>query len=323
MKKTPSSGSNDAVAGGDDDGLDGPEGAAERGGGDGDAGEFGHGGEAKDAAAPPSSPARVDLSQPGGRDDLTREAEASTPRRRYGRPVPARRDLLLALAAAAAVAGRALAAGPVRRVSGRGARRSSLLALARTPARRCPPRRSPRRSPSTRRPAACSWPGWRRPLAVLVAACLLLGRHARTRSRPPPRAPRRRSTAMTAANQLAPGLDYPALDDLVFFTHAPGRPRPSSASLLRERGAAVARAGRPARRLCGPPSPSRRRPPWRRSARGSTIGVHDALAHRIGEISLQAAGAQRVAARTPAGGPARAGPDRGRRAARRSTTSGR
>jgi signal transduction histidine kinase len=131
---------------------------------------------------------------------------------------------------------------------------------------------------------------------VMVVACLSLGLHATSAARAA------LGTAIavgagTLANQLAPGSDYPPLDDLVFFAVILGAPAVVG-QLLRRRAELVAeldaRAGalRTAREDAAVAAVAEER------ARVA-IGVHDALAQRVGEITLQAAGAQRVAAAEP------------------------
>ena len=134
------------------------------------------------------------------------------------------------------------------------------------------------------------------PLVVLVAACLLLGRRAATRAGAAAGAALA-VTAMTLANQLAPGVDYPPLDDLVFFALLLGTPVVVGV-LLRERGAAVEELAGRAEVLRAALEEQEAAAVAEERAR-VTMGVHDALAHRVGEISLQAAGAQRVAAQAP------------------------
>ena len=134
------------------------------------------------------------------------------------------------------------------------------------------------------------------PLAVMVFACLSLGLHAGS----PARAAAGTAIAVgagTLANQLAPGVDYPPLDDLVFFALILGAPA-IVGQLLRRRAELIAeldaRAGalRAAREDAAAAAIAEER------AR-LAIGVHDALAQRVGEITLQAAGAQRVAGAEP------------------------
>src|SRR5918992_4737898 len=134
------------------------------------------------------------------------------------------------------------------------------------------------------------------PLAVMIFACLSLGLHATSRARAAA------GTAIavgagTLANQIAPGVEYPPLDDLVFFALVLGAPAVVG-QLLRRRADLIAeldaRAGalRAAREDAAAAATAEER------AR-LAIGVHDALAHRVGEITLQAAGAQRVAGEEP------------------------
>jgi signal transduction histidine kinase len=137
------------------------------------------------------------------------------------------------------------------------------------------------------------------PLAVLAAACLLLGLHAPTRLAAAAGAAVA-VAAMTTANQLAPGVAYPPLDDLVFFALLLGTPAIVGV-LLRERGAVVAELAARAEALQVAREKQAAAAAAEERAR-VTIGVHDALAHRLGEITLQVAGTQRVAARAP--GPA-------------------
>ena len=213
---------------------------------------------------------------------------------RYGRPVPPRRDLLLALAAAAALqvelwlrapsAGSALAALSVLG-----------LALART----VPVLPAPAIAAALAVDAAAGGVLVARlatPLAVVVAACLLLGLRAPTRSWAAAGATAT-IVAMTVANQLAPGVEYPPLDDLVFFAMVLGTPAIVGV-LLRERGLVVGELAARAQELEAARDEQAAAAAAEERAR-VTMGVHDALAHRIGEISLQAAGAQRVAVRAP------------------------
>jgi signal transduction histidine kinase len=134
------------------------------------------------------------------------------------------------------------------------------------------------------------------PLAVMVFACLSLGLHAGTVARAAA------GTAIaigafTLANQLAPSLDYAPLDDLVFFALVLGAPAVVG-HVLRRRADLIAeldaRAGalRAAREDTAAAAIAEER------AR-LAIGVHDALAHRVGEITLQGAGAQRLAGADP------------------------
>ena len=102
---------------------------------------------------------------------------------------------------------------------------------------------------------------------------------------------------MTVANQLAPGVEYPPLDDLVFFALVLGTPAIVGV-LLRERGLVVGELAARAQELRAAREEQAAAAVAEERAR-VTMGVHDALAHRIGEISLQAAGAQRVAVRAP------------------------
>ena len=134
------------------------------------------------------------------------------------------------------------------------------------------------------------------PLAVMVFACLSLGLHAGSVAR----AAAGTAVAVgagTLANQIAPGVEYPPLDDLVFFALVLGAPAVVG-QLLRRRADLIAeldaRAGalRAAREDAAAAATAEER------AR-LAIGVHDALAHRVGEITLQAAGAQRVAGEEP------------------------
>lgn len=135
------------------------------------------------------------------------------------------------------------------------------------------------------------------PLAVVCVACFLVGRRARSW----PRAALVATlavAAMTTANQLDRDLDYPLLDDLVFFALLLGAPAVLG-QLLRRRTALITELAQRAAAL--------------RAARGEqaaaavaeeraslAIALHDAVAHRVGEISLQAAGAERVAGEEPA-----------------------
>lgn len=135
------------------------------------------------------------------------------------------------------------------------------------------------------------------PLVAVCFACYALGRHAN----PTWRVATGVAVAvggLTAANQLEPDLTYSALDDLVFFalfataTAVFGRLLGRRAELvaeLRERTTAL-RAAR-AEEAAAAAAEERAR---------LAVGLHDALAHRIAAISLQAAGAERVAARDPA-----------------------
>ena len=103
--------------------------------------------------------------------------------------------------------------------------------------------------------------------------------------------------ALTALNQVD-GDDYPLLDDLVFFTLLLGTPAVLG-HLLRRRGLVIrelearAEALREAHREEAAAAVAEER------AR-LALGVHDALAHRVGEMSLQAAGARSVAGEDPA-----------------------
>ena len=134
------------------------------------------------------------------------------------------------------------------------------------------------------------------PLVVTIFACLSLGLHATSG----PRAAAGTAIAVgaaTLANQIAPDVDYPPLDDLVFFALVLGAPAVVG-HLLRRRTDLIAeldaRAGalRAAREDAAAAAVAEER------AR-LAIGVHDALAHRVGEITLQAVGAQRVASEKP------------------------
>ena len=133
-------------------------------------------------------------------------------------------------------------------------------------------------------------------LAVMAFACLAVGLHAASVVQAVGGAAIAIG-AMTVANQLAPGQDYPPLDDLVFFALLLGTPT-ALGHLLRRRSellaelAARADALRAAREDAAAAAVAEER------AR-LAIGVHDALAHRVGEMTLQAAGARRVADNEP------------------------
>ena len=132
-------------------------------------------------------------------------------------------------------------------------------------------------------------------LIFAVGACFALGLRAR------PVAVVAAGTAaavaaLTAFNQLD-GDDYPVLDDLVFFALLLG-----TAALLgvalRRRADLIAELGERADALRVARAEEAAAAVAEERARVA-IGVHDALAHRVGEMSLQAAGAARVAAEDP------------------------
>ena len=148
------------------------------------------------------------------------------------------------------------------------------------------------------------------PLVVLVAACLLLGRRAATRAGAAAGAALA-VTAMTLANQLAPGVEYPPLDDLVFFALLLGTPVVVGV-LLRERGAAVEELAGRAEALRAALEEQAAAAVAEERAR-VTIGVHDALAAPR-RRDLAAGGRRPARRRAGAGGGAgRARADRGRR----------
>lgn len=135
------------------------------------------------------------------------------------------------------------------------------------------------------------------PLLVVIVGAFSLGAHAR--------APWRAvvgvvvaTAGMALANQLDPNVTYSAIDDLAFFAMILTAPA-IVGYLLRRRGQLAVEL--------------RRRVEELRAARAEegvaaaaeerasvALGLHDALAHRIAEISLQAAGAQRLAGEDPA-----------------------
>ena len=134
------------------------------------------------------------------------------------------------------------------------------------------------------------------PLAVMVFACLSLGLHATSAARVMVGAAIAVG-AGTLANQIAPGLDYPPLDDLVFYALILGAPAVVG-RLLRRRADLIAELDARGRALRAAHEDAAAAAVAEERAR-LAIGVHDALAHRVGEITLQAAGAQRVADEEP------------------------
>jgi len=134
-------------------------------------------------------------------------------------------------------------------------------------------------------------------LLAVVVACFALGAHAAA----PWRAAVGGAVAaagMTLGNQLGAGDEYPVLDDLAFFAILCGAPLLVGHALGR-RAELVARLDERTRAL--------------RAAREEqsaaalaeerallAIALNEALAHRVGEMSLQAAGAERLAAGDPA-----------------------
>ena len=132
--------------------------------------------------------------------------------------------------------------------------------------------------------------------AVMIVACLLLGLSERSPARVVLGAGAA-VAAMTAGNQLAPDADYPLLDDLVFFALLLGAPA-ALGLLLRRRADLVAELDARGSALRAAREEEAAAAVAEERARVA-IGVHDALAHRVGEISLQAAGARSVAAGEP------------------------
>jgi signal transduction histidine kinase len=130
------------------------------------------------------------------------------------------------------------------------------------------------------------------PLAVMCLACLALGLHAGGWPRVALGATAAVG-AMTFANQLDPDNGYSALDDLVFFALLLGAPAVVG-QLLRRRSQLIAELASRAEALAAARAEQAAGAVAEERARVA-IGVHDALAHRVGEISLQAAGAERVA----------------------------
>jgi len=103
---------------------------------------------------------------------------------------------------------------------------------------------------------------------------------------------------MTASNQLVAGESYSVLDDLVFFSVLLGTPA-CIGRLLRLRADLVAQLAARAEELRAAQEAEAAAAVAEERAR-LALGVHDALAERIGEIALQAAGAQQLARRQPA-----------------------
>jgi signal transduction histidine kinase len=134
------------------------------------------------------------------------------------------------------------------------------------------------------------------PLAVMVFACLSLGLHAASVARVAAGTAIAVAAGMLA-NQITPGVEYPPVDDLVFFALILGAPAVVG-QLLRRRAELIAALDARAGALCSAREDAAAAAIAEERAR-LAIGVHDVLAHRVGEITLQAAGAQRVAGEEP------------------------
>jgi signal transduction histidine kinase len=236
----------------------------------------------------------MDRAPPGGGDGLIPAAEAREGRGGYLRIVqPARRDLLLAIVAVIAVAAELVVTGaPV--VSLVAATAIATLVLLRS-------RPLVAVVVITGASAADAAAGGvlasdtHSSLLVAVLACFALGRRGRSTAATVAGAAFA-AAALTAANQLA-GEDYSVLDDLVFFTLILGAPTTFGVLLRRRAEQSAERAARAAtlrERLAEAAAAS-----VAEERAHVAIGVHDAVAHRVGEISLQAAGAARVADSDP------------------------
>jgi signal transduction histidine kinase len=103
--------------------------------------------------------------------------------------------------------------------------------------------------------------------------------------------------AMTALNQVVEAGEYALLDDVVFFTLMFGTPAVVG-HLLRRRAELIAELSARAATLRAAREEQAAAAVAEERARVA-IGVHDALAHRVGEMSLHAAGAIRVAGDDP------------------------
>jgi signal transduction histidine kinase len=134
------------------------------------------------------------------------------------------------------------------------------------------------------------------PYVAVVVAAFSLGAHARGAGLAAGLA--LGVAGLTLASRLDPANEYSVLDDLVWFAAfmvgAPalaGRLLASRARLLADLRGRTARLERERESAAEAA---------RLEERDRLAGeLHDALAHRIGEIALQAAGAERVAARDP------------------------
>jgi len=135
------------------------------------------------------------------------------------------------------------------------------------------------------------------PLLAVIVGCLLAGRWTASAVRVAAVAAVA-VVAMTTANQIAPEQTYSALDDLVFFALALGTPT-LIGRMLRLRAGSIRELAARAEALRAVRAAEAAAAVAEERAR-LAIGVHDALAQRIGEIALQAAGAQRLAGREPA-----------------------
>lgn len=299
------------VTGGDDEGLDRPRQAGDGGGEGGGLHELGHGGNGPPMPGRRPRPRgrtcpsrRRDRPRPPGGDDLLPEAEAAVMRPRHHRPVPRPRSI----AAAPGARDAALAAVAVAAVLAELTLRDLLgplpLLAAASFATLALRHRAPLVAPLGIA-AAVALEGAAgggvlldpaaTPLVVLVLAAAGVGRQAR-HTWQPVAGTAALVLAATAANQLA-GRAYTALDDLVFFTLVLGAPA-ALGVLLRRRAHLLAELRARAAELEDALAAGRAAATAEERARVA-LALHDALAHRIGEIALQAAGAERLAERDP------------------------
>lgn len=133
-------------------------------------------------------------------------------------------------------------------------------------------------------------------LLLAVVACFVVGLRASTLARVAAFT-LVAVAALTVFNQ-SDGDDYPLLDDLVFFVLLLGTPAVLG-RLLRQRGEVVTELAARAEALRAAQAEEAAAAVAEERAR-LAIGVHDALAHRVGEMSIQAAGAASVADEEPA-----------------------
>ena len=134
-------------------------------------------------------------------------------------------------------------------------------------------------------------------LVVVCVACLVLGLRVASPARLAA-VVAAAAAAMTALNQAVERGAYPVLDDAVFFTLMLGTPA-IVGHLLGRRSALIAELSDRAEALRVAREEEAAAVVAEERARVA-IGVHDALAHRVGEMSLNAAGAMRLAGDDPA-----------------------
>ena len=134
-------------------------------------------------------------------------------------------------------------------------------------------------------------------LAVVTLACFLLGRFARSAGVVAAGAAAA-TAAMTAANQLDPDLAYTPLDDLVFFALLVGTPAVLG-HLLRRRADTISALAAHTDALRAMRDEEAAAAAAEERAR-LALALHDAVAQRVGDMSIQAAGAERVAGESPA-----------------------